>query len=316
LPVVVSLEVHTCHEQQELMVEIMEETFKGLLVDTETANDQILPTPAELAGKILIKVKYSPPSAPESEDPAAISKTSSETSIRSDDETLDSKPKPSKIIAALSKMGTYMRSYTFKAFTQPEATVPTHIFSLSEGALSEAHRTDPQALFNHNKKYLMRAYPRGTRISSSNLDPSPFWRAGVQMVALNWQRIDTGLMLNEAMFANTGGWVLKPPSHRTAAEYAGEPTGNGSSFSVQFIAGQNLVPPEGVEAKELKPYIKCELHAEIPNEWEKLTDGMEKSVDEFKEKTKTVKGIHPDFKGQTIAFKQLPSLVPELSFVR
>jgi hypothetical protein len=316
LPVIVSLEVHTSHEQQGLMVEIMEETFRGLLVDANPADDLQLPTPSELAGKILIKVKYSPPTAPESEDAAPIIKTTSETSVRSDDDTQDPKTKPSKIIPSLSKLGTYMRSYTFKSFSQHEATVPTHIFSLSEGALSEAHKTDPRALFDHNKQYLMRAYPRGTRISSSNLDPSPFWHAGVQMVALNWQRIDTGLMLNEAMFANTGGWVLKPPSHRTAAEYAGEPMGNGTNFSVQFIAGQNLVPPEGVEVKELKPYIKCELHTEIPNEWERILDGKKKSVDEFKEKTKAVKGIHPDFKGQTIEFKQLPSLVPELSFVR
>lgn len=110
--------------------------------------------------------------------------------------------------------------------------------------------------------------------------------------------------------------MLKPPSHRTSASYAGEPTGYGSSFSVTFVAGQDLPLPEGTEAKELKPFVKCELHVEIPNEWEKLTNGKEKSGDEFKEKTKPVKGVHPDFKGQTIEFKQLPSLTPELSFVR
>ena len=299
------------------MVEIMEETFDGLLVDADAADDSKLPTPAELRGKVLIKVKYSPPAAPSTEDDGGIEKMPSGSTVRSDDDDSGTQAqKPSKIIAALSKLGVYTRSYSFKSFNQPEASMPTHIFSLSEGALSEAHKTDPQALFDHNKKYFMRAYPRGTRISSSNLDPSPFWRAGVQMVALNWQRIDTGLMLNEAMFANTGGWVLKPESHRSAASYAGEPKGKGSSFSVQFIAGQNIVPPEGVEPKELKPYIKCELHAEIPNEWEKITDGKSKSVDEFKEKIKPVKGVHPDFKGQTVAFSQLPSLTPELSFVR
>jgi len=299
------------------MVEIMEETFKDLLVNPDTVDDQKLPSPAELAGKILIKVKYSPPTAP-SKDDAAIDKVPSGSSVRSDDEddAQTQNKKPSKIIAALSKLGVYTRSYTFKSFTQPEASVPTHIFSLSEGALSEAHKTDPKGLFDHNKKYFMRAYPRGTRISSSNLDPTPFWRAGVQMVALNWQRIDGGIMLNEAMFANSGGWVLKPASHRSAAIYSGEPKGYGSSFSVQFIAGQNIVPPEGIDAKDLKPYIKCEVHTEIPNEWEKMTDGKAKSVDEFKEKIKPVKGVHPDFQGQTVEFKHLPSLVPELSFLR
>lgn len=61
----------------------------------------------------------------------------------------------------------------------------------------------------------MRVYPKGLRFSSSNLEPVPMWRHGVQIVALNWQRHDQATILNEAMFAGTGGWVLKPPSHRS-----------------------------------------------------------------------------------------------------
>jgi hypothetical protein len=317
LPVVVSLEVHTSREQQELMVKIMEETFKGLLVDSSNADDKKLPSPSKLQGKILIKVKYSPPASPKDESPETLSKQTSENSYQSeDDEAQSTKEKPSKIITALSKLGIYTRSYHFKSLTQPEATVPTHIFSLSEGALSEIHRTDPAGLFNHNKNFFMRAYPKGTRISSSNLDPAPFWRQGVQMVALNWQRIDRGIMLNEAMFVNSGGWVLKPPSHRSAATYTGEAGGYGSKLLVHFIAGQNIQPPEGIDAKEIKPYIKCELHIEIPSEWENLTTATEKAGDEIKDKIKPAKGIHPDFRSQTVMFNKLPSIIPELSFVR
>jgi hypothetical protein len=299
------------------MVEIMEETFKGFLVDSSSADDKNLPSPSDLQEKILIKVKYSPPASLKDESPENLNKVATASSYQSEgDDAQGQKEKPSKIIAALSRLGIYTRSYHFKSLSQPEATVPTHVFSLSEGALSEVHKTDPEGLFNHNKNYLMRAYPRGTRISSSNLDPAPFWRQGVQMVALNWQRIDTGIMLNEAMFANSGGWVLKPPSHRSAATYSAEASGHGSSFSVQFIAGQNIQPPERVEPDELKPYIKCELHVEIPNEWENLTTAKENAGDEFKEKIKPVKGVHPDFKSQTLQFNKLPSVVPELSFVR
>jgi hypothetical protein len=300
------------------MVDIMEEAFKGLLVDGDTADYKKLPSPSDLQKKVLIKVKYSPPGPPKDESPENLSKITAESSHQSDEDEPQGqkKSKPSKIIDALSKLGIYTRSYSFKSLTQPEATIPTHIFSLSEGALSEVHKTDPDGLFDHNKKFLMRAYPRGTRISSSNLDPAPFWRQGVQMVALNWQRIDAGIMLNEAMFANSGGWVLKPPSHRSAATYAGEAGGHGSSFSVQFVAGQNIQPPEGVASKELKPYVKCELHVEIPNEWENLTTAEEKAGDEFKEKIKPVKGVHPDFKSQFVQFNKLPSIIPELGFIR
>lgn len=63
-------------------------------------------------------------------------------------------------------------------------------------------------LFQHNERYLVRVYPSGLRIASSNLSPPVFWGAGAQIVALNWQQTDEGMMLNEGMFAGTGGYVL------------------------------------------------------------------------------------------------------------
>lgn len=184
------------------MVEIMEECFSGMMVDVDNASDAALPTPNDLKGKILIKVKYTPPQAAAAAAPALsvdgqapLSKVISSGSNSDQGEAVDTKgqPKASKIIEALSRLGVYMRSYHFKNFDQPEASVPTHVFSLSEGTLMEVHKKNPKALFDHNKQYLMRAYPKGTRIGSSNLDPAAFWRRGVQMVALNWQKIDEGV---------------------------------------------------------------------------------------------------------------------------
>lgn len=88
--------------------------------------------------------------------------------------------------------------------------MPTHIFSLSEKKVVDVHEKEAQALFNHNRHFLMRTYPWGLRIGSSNLDPAPFWRKGIQVVALNWQKWDEGMMLNEGMFTGTHGYVLKP----------------------------------------------------------------------------------------------------------
>jgi len=314
LPVIVSLEVHTSHDQQELMVEIMEETFKGFLVDIDNASDKKLPSPKDLQEKILIKVKYSPPTPVEDTSPESLSKASTKTSAHSEDDD-QKKAKSSKIIDSLSRLGIYTHSYHFKSLDQPEASVPTHVFSLSESALNEVHKTDPVGLFDHNKNYLMRAYPKGTRVSSSNLDPAPFWRNGVQMVALNWQRIDAAVMLNEAMFVNTGGWVLKPVGYRSDGKYVDNSGGHESNFTVQLIAGQNIEPPADVDADDLKVYVKSELHLDIPNEWENMTTTKE-SAGEFKDKIKSAKGIHPDFKSQTIEFRKLPSVVPELGFIR
>ena len=48
---------------------------------------------------------------------------------------------------------------------------------------------------------MIRVYPRNTRFDSANLDPLPCWRAGAQLVALNFQRPQTTPMqLNTALF--------------------------------------------------------------------------------------------------------------------
>lgn len=311
------------------MVEIMNECFKGMMVDGDTASDATLPFPRDLEGKILIKVKYTPPQVAAASAPIAavsapldgqapLSEVASSSSSSDQSDAIDTKaqPKPSKIIEALSRMGVYMRSYHFKSFDQPEASVPTHVFSLSEGTLMEVHKKNPKRLFDHNKQYLMRAYPKGTRISSSNLDPAAFWRRGVQMVALNWQKIDEGVMLNEGMFAGSGGWALKPPMYQSSSStYPHEGTDHSSSLSIEVLAGQDLEPPADVASTDFKPYLKCELHVEIPGNWEEITPGKEKDG-EFKRKIKPSKGNTPDFKGQIMKFDKLPSIVPELGFVR
>src|SRR5262249_11204465 len=223
--------------------------------------------------------------------------------------------KPSKIIDALSQMGVYTRSCHFKSFGQIEAALPTHVFSLSETVLLQIHKADPGSLFKHNQKFFMRAFPRGLRISSSNLDPALFWRLGVQMVALNRQKLDAGMMLNEAMFANTEGWILKPEGYRRHSVPSQAPqieTSPGTSrLSVEFLAGQDIPTPKGVEDTKFHPYVKCELHVES----DLTTDGRAKDG-EYKQSTKPSLGCDPDFKREVLRFDNIPALTPALSFVR
>ncbi|KAJ8317113.1 hypothetical protein KUTeg_005017 [Tegillarca granosa] len=64
----------------------------------------------------------------------------------------------------------------------------------------------------HTERQLMRTYPTGMRIDSSNFNPVIFWAFGLQMVALNYQTEDTAMALNIAMFEQNSrsGYVLKP----------------------------------------------------------------------------------------------------------
>ena len=197
LPVIVSLEIHTGPEQQEIMVDIMEEMWGSMLAAAPAEECKVLPTPAELKGKILVKVKGA---AVEGAKPEALpdpQKIRSDSSSSAEDEKEDEekkskkkKKKKTKVVDSLSRLGIYTRSYHFKSLSSPEATIPTHVFSLSEKKLMDVHESHGPTLFSHNRNFLMRAFPSGTRVSSSNLDPAIFWRKGVQMVALNWQRFD------------------------------------------------------------------------------------------------------------------------------
>jgi len=47
----------------------------------------------------------------------------------------------------------------------------------------------------------MRVYPGLTRVTSNNFDPIVFWKKGVQMVALNWQKYGIHLPLSESVLS-------------------------------------------------------------------------------------------------------------------
>ena len=340
LPVIVSLEVHCGAEQQEIMVEIIKQSWKGMLVQIPTEPCQNLPRPAELRGKILVKVKYVNPDTAKRNatkegivKPKLTRERSASSSSGSENQDIvqgdEPKKKKSSIIESLSSLGIYTRSYHFKSLTSPEALVPTHVFSLSEKKLMEVHESNGPTLFSHNRNFLMRAFPSGMRISSSNLDPSVFWRKGVQIVALNWQKYDEGVMLNQGMFADSGGWVLKPKGYRGSV--ASMPRGLSHesqadaiihktlSLTIEIIAGQDIPLPTGDKRPHgFHPYVKCELHVEKPEERSGAPiegEGMSKDG-EYKMRTKTSKGIEPDFGGEKVDFLKIAGVVEELSFLR
>ena len=181
----------------------------------------------------------------------------------------------------------------------------------------------------------MRTYPSGMRVNSSNLDPSFFWRQGIQMVALNWQNCDKGMMLNEAMFAGEEGWALKPPGYRATIKGASGTGGDGDNIikhrnldlSIEFYAGQNIPLPIGdANAKGFRPYVACQLHVERPEDSIRINKegsdnnkrggGDGKNSSKSKLRVKTASGVDPDFKGEKLQFSTAPGVVEELSFLR
>lgn len=319
LPLIVSLEVHCSHEQQEVMVECMQDYWRQYLVDIPKnfSDDTPLPSLSSLKKKILVKVKYTPPDK-KKKHRLGRSKEATEKDEEEEDQVDPSKK--GKIIEALSKLGVYVRSCHFDSLDQPEAKIPTHIFALSESKVISLLEANRSALFTHNLRHLMRAYPKGTRVRSSNLDPGPFWRQGIQIVALNWQQMNAAMMMNEAMFAGSGGWINKPagykPLPKAKPEEAPPPVKRiGVDLSIQLLAAQKL---DQEKSSTPNVYVKAEIHVESKTEKEagSIPDGGKNKGGEWKRKSAVRHSKDPDFGGDTLEFKGVEDVIPELSFVR
>ncbi|KAK2032673.1 PLC-like phosphodiesterase [Colletotrichum zoysiae] len=348
LLVIVSLEVHASIEQQNVMVRIMKEEWGEMLVDKpfEGIDPHLhVPTLRDMKRKIMIKVKKAP-----SRIEVPLSTISRTISIDNDNHASTSDPldrhtkipmvtTPShrsrdtdtpkitkaEIATALSNLGIYMFSAHFKGFETPVAQQPGHVFSISEGRILELHTANTCEMFAHNKHYFMRAFPRGARVDSSSPDPSQFWRKGVQMVALNWHCLDKGIMINDAMFANEQGWVLKPVRYRgtdlvTKTEVDAAPQGD-LDLTVTIIAGQHIWVPgssnrgstHGQNGKNLRPSVKCQLHVETGLAYSKAANKAD-----FELKTaRTSKTNHPEWgDGARLKFPKVSRVVEELTFIR
>lgn len=140
----------------------------------------------------------------------ADTKSSSESSSESDDDTsklkegmnslrskfakLRGKGKPSdhpehkiKMSMSLVSLLVYTIGVKCHGITSDIEYAPEHIFSLSENTANRLVKASMTDLVKHTHTHLVRIYPKGTRVNSTNYDPHRYWASGCQLVAINWQ---------------------------------------------------------------------------------------------------------------------------------
>ncbi|KAF2172504.1 hypothetical protein M409DRAFT_17738 [Zasmidium cellare ATCC 36951] len=317
LPLIVSLEVHCHPPQQEIVVELINDYWGAYLqrMPKDFSDSTPMPTLESLKNTILVKVKYSTPEKAKAKaDPNKSPSKNGNDKDSSGDEDAAEAVKKGKIIESLSNLGVFTRAFHFDSFDQEAAAIPTHVFSLGESKLLEACEKQPKKLFEHNLHHLMRAYPKGSRLRSSNLDPVPFWRFGIQMVALNFQTMNAAMMLNAAQFEGTGGWVLKPKGYLPVEGQQPAPNRIALDVKVRLLAAQGL----GREDDIPSVYVKCELHVESKAEAEdgQIPRGGKNKGGEYKRRSTLRHSRDPDFGGDCLEFSGVQQVVPELSFLR
>lgn len=270
-PVIISLEIRCSVVAQDRLASVLKESFGDRLV-TEPLNDiDGTPSPEELKGRILIKTKphpvpasptvsISPPAPPGHALVTSSTQDSTDSTTESDSSLVrfarrislsagsgnKDAPTPRASPASpsnghshrLTELPVYTSAVKYRGFSKLVNYEPHHMFSVSERTANRILREGQEAdWIKHNFTHLTRVYPKGVRLTSSNFDPRPYWSAGAQMVAINYQTLDSGSLYNGALF-HDGGYVLKPPALR----YKSTEASAKYRLRVKIISAQRLPP--------------------------------------------------------------------------
>ena len=99
----------------------------------------------------------------------------------------DEKDKKVKMSFELVSLLVYTVGVKCRGLNKKETYAPEHVFSLSENTANKLLKDGMMDLIKHTQGHVVRIYPKGARISSTNYHPHRYWSAGAQLVALNWQ---------------------------------------------------------------------------------------------------------------------------------
>ncbi|KAA3481997.1 phosphoinositide phospholipase C 2-like [Gossypium australe] len=216
-PVVITLEDHLTPDLQAKAANMITETLGDILFTPGPEVFKEFPSPETLKKRIIISTK--PPKdyteAKEDKD-----KENDSKSDKADDEVATKKAKPHENKPKQKKAPEYKRLIAIHA-GKPKGGLdeclevdPEKVrrLSLSELELEKAAETHGKKIVRFTQRNMLRVYPKGIRVDSSNYNPMIAWLHGAQMVAFNMQGCDKHLRLMHGMFKANGqcGYVKKP----------------------------------------------------------------------------------------------------------
>lgn len=249
-PVIISLENHLDFDRQRMAADLFQKVFKDRLFTPDAFDTSAaLPSPDSLRGKVIIKSKTlrsivrgsaledgvhsgndSFDSEDTEDDPSVSDMKLSDKGLHKKNPSTSTAPKSIKIATELDAqipISNGDRKAVQLRWKQGDSVgvktfISSSCISLDEKRMEEAYWKCPRDVIReYNQHALTRVYPKGSRISSSNYTPTMAHSLGCQLVALNWQKHDAALAVNEARFlSNRGcGYVLansvQPATPRT-----------------------------------------------------------------------------------------------------
>uniref|UniRef100_A0A8C2ZQU4 Phosphoinositide phospholipase C n=1 Tax=Cyclopterus lumpus TaxID=8103 RepID=A0A8C2ZQU4_CYCLU len=246
-PLIICLVTHCCIPQQRVMAQHMKKILGDKLFnEPPNKEENYLPSPEKLKGKILIKGKRLPPNC-----------TDTEGDVTDEEEGLE--------------MSRRVGSVQFRDFEISKREQKYwEICSFNEVDANRFANEFPEESVCYNKRFLSRVYPTPMRIDASNMNPQDFWKCGCQIVAMNFQTPGLMMDLNLGWFRQNGncGYVMRPAIMREEVSYFSAnardslPGVSAQLLHIKIISGQNLPKPRGSAAKGdvVEPYIYVEIH--------------------------------------------------------
>lgn len=197
-PILISLENHCGPQGQKRLAEIMRETWQHRLLgepvtqqgtEEQSGSDQHVKL-SQLGSKIAVIVEFH----------IANEKEDSSSSESEDDDTEHQQMKKAKkeeaksvTVPELAELGVYAQSVKPSDHSWLTGNLTNgphhHLINVSESGLKGLMAESSPQIGKHNQQHLMRVYPKGTRISSKNLNPVPFWGVGAQITAVSKERV-------------------------------------------------------------------------------------------------------------------------------
>ncbi|CAC9515387.1 phospholipase c-like protein [Leishmania infantum JPCM5] len=253
-PVILSLEVHTSDEQSMVMADHLR-TILGDMLMTAKDIPNMMYTPESLKGKVLVKWKLPHNDVDDAKEGLAGSDNDS-GAARSPSQKAEASSQ-----GALSHL---LRSCVtvgaFKTSDWGRDAEPYYIQSYVETVVKELALSHRDEFIGQTSRMMVRVYPKGTRIGSSNYNPTTAWSVGAQLVALNYQTWDDDMRLNDGMFSlNKGcGYVLKP-------DYLRNPSGKAKAtpctITVTVLSGTQIPKPSLQKKGDIAdPYVKLYIN--------------------------------------------------------
>ncbi|RXI08802.1 hypothetical protein DVH24_022946 [Malus domestica] len=242
-PVVITLEDHLTPDLQTKVAKMVTETFGEVLFSPGSECLKEFPSPASLKKRIIISTK--PPqeyreakdalqseSDPKSGKPPADEEAwgkevpDAKGAIAVDDKHDELDEEDSNEEEDVDNGGSKSVAPEYKRLIAIHAGKPkgglaeclkvdpnkVRRLSLSEQQLEKAAVTYGKEIVRFTQRNILRVYPKGIRVDSSNYNPMIGWSHGAQMVAFNMQGYGRSLWLMQGMFRANGGcgYVKKP----------------------------------------------------------------------------------------------------------